>query len=314
MENKDQKPFSIALKYLVDSESHGINTRLAHDIDKSTGYVSEIISGKKDGTEEVRRKIAHFFGIKYSVMLSLGQWILEERDPTEYMAICKRQAEVDRELADVYTDILKAPLNNTGPILKDVVLNRLFKLAIQKEVARFNLQTGVLLDQQADGKQGAVADGILRLTEGRQISENMAKDGFNLIPKYKSRLAGKSGFLELELSDPVESNFAFRKKWISKKPSSHLALFEVVDESMAPFIQEGDIVLVDLDQNLPEHIVDGKTFAIREGHSIKIKRLLHQGKDLIIRSQDSSNFPDYIASHEDFQIIGRVLWLGHEVR
>jgi phage repressor protein C with HTH and peptisase S24 domain len=83
---------------------------------------------------------------------------------------------------------------------------------------------------------------------------------------------------------------------------------------MSPFICEGDVVLVDLDQNLPEHIVDGKTFAIREDHTIKIKRLVRQGGDLIIRSQDSANFPDYVASQDDFQLIGRVLWVGHEVR
>jgi len=312
MNKNNQKPFSVSLKHLVDTEPHGINTRLATDIDKSTGYVSEIISGKKEGTEEVRRKIAHFFDMKYSVMINLGKWILEGRDSAEYMALCKKMDEVDGELTEVYANILKTPLDNVAPAQKDAVLNRLFKLAIQKEVTRFNLQTGIILDRQAYDKQGAIAAGILRLTEGRQISEDMAKEGFCLIPKYRARLSAGAG--SLELSDQVESNFAFRKEWIAKKPGSHRALFEVVGESMAPFIQEGDIVLVDLDKNLPAHIVDGKTYAIREDHSIKIKRLLHQGKDLIIRSQDSINFPDYIASREDFQIIGRVVWVGHEVR
>ncbi len=312
MENKNPKPFSIALKYLSDTESHGINTRLATNIEISTGYVSEIINGKKDGTEEVRRKIAQFFDMEYSAMISLGQWILGERDPAEYMTIWKMLAEVDRELTDVHADIVKTPLDGGTPIVKDAVLNRLIKLAIKKEVARFNLQTGIFLDQQTSEKHESIAEKILRLTDGRQISEDMAKDGFNLIPKYKARLAGGAG--SLELSDQVESNFAFRKEWISKKPSSHLALFEVVGDSMAPFIQEGDIVLVDLDQNLPEHIVDGKTFAIREDHAIKIKRLLEQGGDLIVRSQDRDNFPDYVANREDFQLIGRVLWVGHEVR
>lgn len=134
---------------------------------------------------------------------------------------------------------------------------------------------------------------------------------FDLIPKYRARLSGGHG--SFSDSDIIESNFAFKKDWIRRQSSNNLALFEVVGDSMAPFIVEGDVVLVDLNDNDPGYIIDGKTYAIREDSSVKVKRLIRQGDTLIIRSQDRENFPDYEADH-DFKLIGRVIWVGHEIK
>jgi len=149
------------------------------------------------------------------------------------------------------------------------------------------------------------------LLESISLDENVPLPGFVLIPKYKARLSGGHG--SFEDSDQIESNFAFRKDWISRRGSGNFALFEVIGESMAPFIQEGDVVLVDLAEKDPAMIVDGKSYAIREDGTIKIKRLIRQGKKLVIRSQDNANYPDYEAD-DDFTLLGRVIWVGHEVR
>jgi phage repressor protein C with HTH and peptisase S24 domain len=82
---------------------------------------------------------------------------------------------------------------------------------------------------------------------------------------------------------------------------------------MVPFIQEGDVVLVNLGEKDPTMIVDGKTYAIREDGTVKIKRLIRQGRKILIRSQDNANYPDYEAD-DDFSLIGRVIWVSHEVR
>jgi len=92
-----------------------------------------------------------------------------------------------------------------------------------------------------------------------------------------------------------------------RKSSNSLALFEVYDDSMAPFISGGDIVLTDLSENEPGAVIDGKAYAICEEGTVKIRRLARQGGRLIIRSQDRDNFPDYEAG-EDFSIVGRVTW------
>ncbi len=137
------------------------------------------------------------------------------------------------------------------------------------------------------------------------------ENAFCLVPKYKARLSGGHG--SFEVSDQVEANLAFRKDWISRKSANGLALFEVIGDSMAPFIQEGDIVMVDLADNDPQMIVDGKTYAIREDNTVKIKRLVRQGGKLLIRSQDQTLYPDYEAGG-DVHLIGRVIWVGHEVK
>jgi phage repressor protein C with HTH and peptisase S24 domain len=142
------------------------------------------------------------------------------------------------------------------------------------------------------------------------IGTNDPAPGFDLVPKYKSRLSGFHG--TLKDSDLSEANFAFRKDWIMRKGSDDLAMFEVYDDSMAPFISGGDIVLVDVSENDPEVIIDGKAYAICEEDTIKIRRLARQGGKLIIRSQDRDNFPDYEVG-EDFSMIGRVIWIGHDV-
>jgi phage repressor protein C with HTH and peptisase S24 domain len=98
-----------------------------------------------------------------------------------------------------------------------------------------------------------------------------------------------------------------------RKGSDSLALFDVYDDSMAPFISGGDIVMVDLAENDQGNIIDGKAYAICEEATVKVRRLARQGGKLIIRSQDRDNFPDYEAG-ENFSIIGRVIWVGHEVK
>ncbi len=111
----------------------------------------------------------------------------------------------------------------------------------------------------------------------------------------------------------TEANYAFRKDWIMRKGSGNLALFEVYDDSMAPFISGGDIVLVNLAENDQGSIIDGKAYAICEEGTVKVRRLARQCGKLIIRSQDRDNFPDYEAG-ENFSIIGRINWVGHEVK
>ena len=156
-------------------------------------------------------------------------------------------------------------------------------------------------------KEGDFEDELDAIT----IGANDPAPGFDLVPKYKSRLSGFRG--ELKDSDMAEANFAFRKDWILRKGSNGLAMFEVYDDSMAPFISGGDIVLVDLSENDIEAVIDGKAYVICEEGTVKVRRLARQGGKLIIRSQDRENFPDYEAG-DNFSVIGRVIWVGHEIK
>jgi len=136
---------------------------------------------------------------------------------------------------------------------------------------------------------------------------------FTFIPKYKARLSGGHG--SFETSDQIEVNLAFRTEFVKSKGNpKKMALFEIMGDSMEPFLYDRDVILVDLQQNDPRMIVDGKAYAFREDNTIKVKRLSVQGRTLMATSENSQKYPPYEIFHEQFQLIGRVIWVGHEVR
>ena len=147
-------------------------------------------------------------------------------------------------------------------------------------------------------------------------TENKTFTEFTFIPKYKARLSGGGG--SLESSDLIEANLAFRKDWLSHKGLSrnNLALFEVVGDSMAPCITHGAVVMVDLSQKSVEDIVDGKIYAFRQDDRVKVKRLWLEGKTVRYRSDNTLEGDEgaFDLEKDNGQIIGKVVWVGHEVR
>ena len=136
---------------------------------------------------------------------------------------------------------------------------------------------------------------------------------FSLVPKYKARLSGGPG--SLCSSDEVEANFAFRTEWIATKGGrDSLALFEVTGDSMYPVICHGDVVLVDQSLSGPADIVSGRPYAIVEGSHTKVKNLQWQGSELWVHSGKESGEPPYCLDQNGyFRIIGKVIWVGHEI-
>ncbi len=152
----------------------------------------------------------------------------------------------------------------------------------------------------------------------RQFSQTfpnkfLEESEFALVPKYKARLSGGPG--SLCSSDEVEANFAFRAEWIATKGGPEkLALFEVTGDSMYPVICHGDVVLVDQTLSTPEDIISGRPYAIVEGVHTKVKNLQWQGNELWVQSGKESGEPPYrLDSNAYFRIIGKVIWVGHEL-
>ena len=151
-------------------------------------------------------------------------------------------------------------------------------------------------------------------TAGRITNENgLLEAEFELIPKYKARLSGGPG--SLSSTDEIESNLAFRADWIGAKggPES-LALFEVTGDSMYPVICDGDVVMVDRSIAGPKDIISGRIYAIVEGAYTKVKTLQWQGSELWVHSGKESGEAPYILDKDSYlQVIGRVIWVGHEL-
>jgi len=136
---------------------------------------------------------------------------------------------------------------------------------------------------------------------------------FTLIPKYQARLSGGPG--NYVLSQDIESHLSFKNSWLNGKcQRDQCALFEVRGDSMAPLITDGDIVLVDMSKNDSGDLIDGKIYAFSEGDKVKIKRLVWRGADLWAISENKAEAPDAAVDKDGFNLIGKVIWIGHEVR
>jgi len=135
---------------------------------------------------------------------------------------------------------------------------------------------------------------------------------FISVPKFAAQLpVDQDSFPDADL---VESDMMFHKNFLMKYGNpEQMALFEVIGNSMKPFLYNGDVVLVNLSKNNITDIIDGKAYAFRENHTVKVKRLSLQGTTLIVTSENSLLYPPYIVDTGNFSMIGEVLWVGHEV-
>lgn len=165
-------------------------------------------------------------------------------------------------------------------------------------------------------------ENLLQFTKDQSVSLRWLLTGdetpevdFSLIPKFEAVLSGGPG--SQQLSQEIKSMYAFRTDWLkSKGPRKNLALFAVAGDSMAPTIRDGDTILVDRSQNIPREALSGKIYAIGEGTLAKVKRLQWQGEELWVLSDNKTEGElDYrVQKFSKFFVIGRVIWVGHEVK
>lgn len=114
----------------------------------------------------------------------------------------------------------------------------------------------------------------------------------------------------------VMETLAFRRDWLAKRSlrADDLEVYEAVGDSMSPYIEDGDVVLVHITRDTPRN---GEVWVIwQEGLGVRVKRLLfRENGDLIIRSDnpDKGLYPDeIIPGHMADQVrtIGKMVWRG----
>ena len=80
--------FQISLKYILSKKGRGAQIQLTNKLDLSRGYISQIISGKRYGSDEIQRKIAATLGYPgraYEDFLDIGRALLTKKDPSEHI-------------------------------------------------------------------------------------------------------------------------------------------------------------------------------------------------------------------------------------
>lgn len=171
-------------------------------------------------------------------------------------------------------------------------------------------------DGDSGGEKTAFID-ILKYLERldidiSEIFNDIQHHEFEYIPKVKATLgAGAS----LVASGDVKQAYAFRKEFVQHigKPSD-LVLFEVVGDSMQPTLEDGDTVLINKSD---KHVINGKLYACRIDNELMVKKLFKEPGRLRVVSENESHGEFCISisneSQEEFDIIGRIRWVGRVV-
>lgn len=93
-----------------------------------------------------------------------------------------------------------------------------------------------------------------------------------------------------------------------------MVLMDVTGDSMAPRIEDGDMVLVDQSNT---HIVAYGLYAIGVDDAVFVKELRPRPKKLVLHSINPAHddiIVDMAAEQpQDVRIIGRVIWVGREL-
>jgi hypothetical protein len=125
--------------------------------------------------------------------------------------------------------------------------------------------------------------------------------------------AGPGAVVTEELGKPY---FAFDERWLkglTSTPPASLSIVRVEGDSMAPTLNPGDEILVDLG-DWGDPLRDG-IYVIRVDDSVVVKRLaLHpMGRRVTVQS-DNPAYPDWPdCDIDDIHCIGRVIWAGRKV-
>lgn len=133
------------------------------------------------------------------------------------------------------------------------------------------------------------------------------------VERVKARPRAGTGGLE---TDSEHNGFySFHKSFIERKRGKPEAMkiFEIAGDSMAPTLDDGDLILVNLEDR---EVRTGRVYLLRIGEELMVKRLeTRPGGILLIRSDNPSyeDIPVSLAEVDgDIEIHGRMVWSCRE--
>jgi phage repressor protein C with HTH and peptisase S24 domain len=132
---------------------------------------------------------------------------------------------------------------------------------------------------------------------------------FIFMPRNRIRFSsGREGILR---SDQVVDSIAFRAEWVKRRLSTEsrdLLLIEVVGDSMAPTVEDADLILADLAE--PRFRQDG-IYLLRHDSGLAVKRIQRRPDGKLLIRSDNPKYEAMVVS--TVNVIGRVIWTGGHV-
>ena len=156
--------------------------------------------------------------------------------------------------------------------------------------------------------------GISEALLGGPATEGRAANGLVSVKRHPVMVsAGPGAIVNEELGKPY---FAFDERWLKSltpSPPSSLSIVRVEGDSMAPTLNAGDDILVDL-ADCADRLRDG-IYVLRIDDALVVKRLALNpvGKRVTVQS-DNPAYPDWPdCSLDEINCIGRVIWSGRRI-
>jgi phage repressor protein C with HTH and peptisase S24 domain len=137
-----------------------------------------------------------------------------------------------------------------------------------------------------------------------------------LVPVKRSPVRASAGPGAIPYDEAGKAYFAFDEIWLkglTASPSSRLSIIRVEGDSMAPTLNAGDDILVDLG-DCAERLRDG-IYVLRADDALVVKRLaLHPAGRRVTVQSDNPAYPDWPdCDIDDLLCIGRVIWAGRKI-
>jgi len=114
-------------------------------------------------------------------------------------------------------------------------------------------------------------------------------------------------------SDTIVDYLAFKKEWVQSRLHAdprNLLLIEAVGDSMAPTLDDSDLLLVDLGE--PRFRQDG-IYVMRRDNELTVKRLQRRPDGTLNIISDNSAYESSVVASDSVHIIGRVIWAAGRV-
>ena len=141
------------------------------------------------------------------------------------------------------------------------------------------------------------------------ITRAVEHGDFIFMPRNRIRFSsGREGILR---SDQVVDSIAFRAEWVKRRlniESRDLLLIEVVGDSMAPTVEDADLILADLAE--PRFRQDG-IYLLRHDSGLSVKRIQRRPDGKLLIRSDNPKYEAMVVS--TVNVIGRVIWTGGRV-
>lgn len=152
--------------------------------------------------------------------------------------------------------------------------------------------------------------GIVGVTPAVVDHGQEAPNGASLVPIYDVAAAAGVGMI-VDDYEAIAANLAFPSNYLShitKTHPRHLAIISVTGGSMMPTLAHDDIVMVDTTKK--NTAFDG-IFVVRVDGLLKVKRVRKSHEPGFVTLQsDNPTHPNEDVRIDDFEVVGRVVWMG----